>query len=252
MTFKKLNSDETRAIFNVFDDIRYDNLLDAIYHGFHGETYADSAMRPNVVISRIGWNYYLGGDPDHEHARKLLNAFEIRGEIHASKRWLTLLETTFKDTFRVKKRYKFTHETIDYAHVCEIAASISSEYSIVPIDAPKYHRLLTEEWGADFVCNFKDYSDFESNGFGFVVKCGDRIAGGISSYIRFPGGYEIEIITHPDYRRRGLALIMGAHYVKACLEQGMIPHWDAAHEQSRRLAERLGYELAFAYDVYCV
>ena len=47
-----------------------------------------------------------------------------------------------------------------------------------------------------------------------------------SSYTVYRGGIEIEIDTHPDHRRRGLARACGAALMLECLKRGLYS-WDA-------------------------
>ena len=80
---------------------------------------------------------------------------------------------------------------------------------------------------------------------------GERIVSGCGTYLHAPGALEIEIGTHPDFRRRGLAAACGAGFILAALEKGLSPHWDAMNEESCRLALRLGFGPARPYPVVC-
>ena len=72
-------------------------------------------------------------------------------------------------------------------------------------------------------------------------------AAGASSYAVWDGGIEIQIDTRPDLRRRGLALSCGARLILTCLDQGLLPSWDAHDRRSAALAEKLGYRLDRPY-----
>lgn len=54
----------------------------------------------------------------------------------------------------------------------------------------------------------------------------------------------------PDLRRRGLALSCGARLILTCLDQGLLPSWDAHDRRSAALAEKLGYRLDRPYPAY--
>lgn len=73
---------------------------------------------------------------------------------------------------------------------------------------------------------------------------------GASSYSSFRGGIEIEIDTHPEHRRRGLAYACGAALILKCLERGWYPSWDAQNPWSLALAQKLGYHFDKAYTAY--
>ena len=82
-----------------------------------------------------------------------------------------------------------------------------------------------------------------------VNKEGVPVAGA-SSYYVYPGGIEIQIDTHQDYRRRGLATTAAAGLILACLDRGLYPSWDAANLSSVALAEKLGYQFDHEYTAY--
>ena len=79
---------------------------------------------------------------------------------------------------------------------------------------------------------------------------GQKIVSGASSYSSYKDGIEIEIDTHKDYRRKGLAYACGAKLILACLEKGWYPSWDAHNKASVALAEKLGYHFDHAYTAF--
>ena len=83
-----------------------------------------------------------------------------------------------------------------------------------------------------------------------VATKGGQLAAGASSYSSYPGGIEIEIDTHKDFRRQGLAYSAGAALILACLDRGWYPSWDAANRPSLALAEKLGYQFSHPYPIY--
>lgn len=101
------------------------------------------------------------------------------------------------------------------------------------------------------VGNFQDYNDYHAHGLGFVIKDDQsKIVSGASSFIRYNDGYEIEIGTHKDHRKQGLATCVAAKFILETLKENKVPHWDAANTQSKNLALKLGYTLKNTYTVY--
>ena len=65
------------------------------------------------------------------------------------------------------------------------------------------------------------------------------------------GKIEIEIQTHPQFRRRGLARTVAAALILYCLEHGIEACWDAANEPSAALArQQLGFHSTGKYEAY--
>ena len=77
-----------------------------------------------------------------------------------------------------------------------------------------------------------------------------QILSGASCYSTYSRGIEVEIDTHPDHRRKGLAYSCGAAMILECLNRGLYPSWDAANLGSVALAEKLGYHFSHEYPVY--
>ena len=62
----------------------------------------------------------------------------------------------------------------------------------------------------------------------------------------------MEIDTHPDFRRRGLARSVAATMILHCLDEGIEPCWDAHNPESAALALQLGFVDPQAYTVFVV
>lgn len=89
-------------------------------------------------------------------------------------------------------------------------------------------------------------------GIGFVLYKDETAVSGATSFSIFNGGIEIEIATHPDYRRKALATITASALMLHCLERDLYPSWDGANMESVRLAQKLGYILKEPYDTYFI
>jgi L-amino acid N-acyltransferase YncA len=64
------------------------------------------------------------------------------------------------------------------------------------------------------------------------------------------GKLEIEIQTHRQFRRRGLARAVAAALILYCIEHGIEACWDAANEPSAALARQLGFHSTGKYEAY--
>lgn len=89
--------------------------------------------------------------------------------------------------------------------------------------------------------NFDSPEDFIARGFGYCALDGSKLACIGSSFVVCQRGVEIQIDTQENYRGRGLATAVAAAMIIHCLENNLIPGWDAATPISAGLAGKLGY-----------
>ncbi len=120
-------------------------------------------------------------------------------------------------------------------------------FEIVAIDAEIAAQLLSEQWSADLVLNTMTPPNNMLGGFGFVAKIDGNIAGGVGCYTMYLNGIEVEIDTHRDYRRRGIATRLAQRLILECGRRGLECHWDAMNNKSAALATKLGFSPAGTY-----
>ena len=65
-----------------------------------------------------------------------------------------------------------------------------------------------------------------------------------------PYGFIENVVTHSDYRGKGLASACVSLMLNDCEKRGITVHWDAQNDTSRHLAEKFGYETESVYSVY--
>jgi len=246
--FKKASVKDMGNLWPLFSDLTYDPTLDALIHGYHGEIFCDDLNTPKLAYGHVGWTYYVVGDATIPSSKELVKQLPSNIEVHCHEAFKTLIKTYHPSTVSDKTRYAMDHQSINVADLTSIIEA-PRNFEILPINGAFYDQLLESKWGEDFVKNFKDKNDYLTNGLGYVAYKEGKIIGGVSSYSRFNEGFDIEIITHQDYRRQGIAKVLGAYFVKECLQANKVPYWDAAHLGSVKLAESLGYTLKKPYKV---
>lgn len=132
----------------------------------------------------------------------------------------------------------------------QLKSQLPQRFTIKPIDEPLYQLCLSEAWSQDLVANYDDFAHYQKAGLGFAILEGEKLVAGASSFASSSTAIEIEIDTHPAYRRRGLARVASAQLLLTCLKLGMDPSWDAHNLASFHLAQQLGYELTKTYTAY--
>lgn len=165
--------------------------------------------------------------------------------------WETKIAQVFGDKAKKITRYAFRKDTqFQKDHLEAMKARLPHSFTLEFLDEETYRYCLENEWCRDWVSQFDSYDDFRQRGLGMVVKKDGIPVSGASSYSVYRGGIEIQIDTHKDYRRQGLASAAAAGLILECLNRGLYPSWDAANLGSVALAEKLGYTFSHEYTAF--
>ena len=207
----------------------------------HGE---DSAM------ASIGDFCFLAGKPVQE----LVNQADAPILVPGSGGWDRLIQDILGERAVPFTRYATRHEPEQFnrSKLTGFTRALPQGFLLRPIEREIYLTLIEEEWAWDLCGCFADDADFLKRGLGFLVTRGGLLVSGAASYAACDGAIEIEIDTHPDFRRLGLATACGAKLILECLTRGIYPGWDAHDSRSLSLARKLGYQLGRPYTAYWV
>ena len=160
-----------------------------------------------------------------------------------------LIESIFGAAAKPEKRFAFHKggESFDRTALEQLAAKRPADVQLRSFDGALYAEAIKADWSRDFVSQFRDAEDYLKRGIGVAALRGGRLVGGASSYTVYRGGIEVQIETHIDHRRQGIAAACGAQLILNCMDRGLYPSWDAANEVSAHLARKLGYRDAGSY-----
>ncbi len=150
---------------------------------------------------------------------------------------------------------EFRRYTMEEDHFCErTLEKLKEHYPFAgvyqKIDETIFHQLSEEDWSESLVAAYSDYEEFHLWGNGFVKIAEGEIIGGISAYVPYRDGYEIEIDVHPDYQGAGVGKALASYFILDCIENETTPYWDAHTKISRNLALKLGYKVKNEYTAY--
>jgi GNAT superfamily N-acetyltransferase len=238
----------------------HDTIILTCIQGHMGRAWADQTDNPKAALLQVGDFCFIGGDAKSEQAVDIITQMlQITGLnvaycVVENKPLGELMEKLYLEDCKKIQRYaiKKRQEEFDLEKLQAIVGALPEKYTLCPIDGKWYEEALQESWSSDLVSSFSSKEDYIERGIGRVIIHNGKIVSGASSYSIYNGGIEIEIDTHEDYRRQGLALITGAALILACRQQGLYPNWDAANMMSVQLAEKLGYEFSNPYDTFMV
>lgn len=232
--------------------------------GVMGDIYADDQNNPTCAMALLADFAFYGGKASQELVEFWPQGNE-RKEIllvPQNAEWASLIEKVYGQRAKKMVRYsvKKEPEVFDKEKLLAVVESFcigegkkqAAAYELKLIDKEIYEWARNQSWARDWVAQFDTWEQYEKLGLGVaILKDGVPVAGA-SSYIRYKNGIEIQIDTHPDYRRQGLGYACGAKLILECLDRGLYPSWDAHNLWSLGLAEKLGYHRGGEYVAYGV
>lgn len=238
-------------VFPLFQDWQ-ETIIWSCLQGVMGEIWVDDSDNPQSALAKLGKQAsfgFLAGQPNLDLIE------ECRGEniilVPQHQGWSDLIETTYRSKAHAFTRYATKKDTrFDREKLEEFVTSLPEGFELQFMDEQLYKVCLIEEWSQDLVANYDDYQHYAQLGLGVVALYQGKLVAGASSYSTYENGIEIEIDTHPDFQRKGLAKAVAAKLILTCLDIGLYPSWDAHTKISLDLAEKIGYEFSYEYRAY--
>jgi RimJ/RimL family protein N-acetyltransferase len=221
-------------------------VIDAVLEGVLGDAWADDPARPRVAHLELDFNL-LAGDLESPAAAATIRSLRTGEHLAAPESWAMVVRSA--RAVEPYERIAFSQpQRWDRARLADLTGRLPEGFELERVGPDSVAAF--EELADSLVYNFKSLEDFLERGVGFGIRHRDRFVAGCSSFAISSRSLEFEIETHPDYQRRGLALVAGARMLEHCLDHSLEPCWDAAHEVSARLAERLGFGQRRPYTAY--
>ena len=184
---------------------------------------------------------YLDGRPDAESLAVLEERYRARAWVCLTDEWEAALVARHPDMrvfqrwqMKSASRFRFP-EAAPIPAGCRVAEMDGIAFDLHPFS----HGV-----------HYASYADFRKDGAGAVAWRGGQIVASASSYISMDGEVELDVSTVEPLRGRGLASACVARMLRDCAARGIVVHWDAQNEASRRLAAKFGFETECAYSVY--
>lgn len=245
---EKKNREERRALLPFYQNTK-DTLLLSGLQGHLGQGFlSDDGQSALLIVQGF---IFLSGKPDAAFFRQAMKACDpgIFLTFSGSNAWLSIAEDWGADLEMT--RYALDTPAVFDEQKLKQLALPPEGFELRAADEALYHACRELSWCNDAVSAFPDYAAFFRDGYAVVALNEGKIAAACGAYAFSDGQWEIEIDTHPDFRRRGLATACGAAFILHCLERKKTPHWDAMTFVSVALAEKLGFENPRPYRVVC-
>ncbi|WP_223702476.1 GNAT family N-acetyltransferase [Sutcliffiella deserti] len=223
--------------------------------GHMGTAWVDDPENPTVAQINVGIFVFFAGDSSSKTAEELLyNLPDFTLAIVDSDEWKNRIETVHSDSFEKFQRYRFMKSPnyFDGKYLKNLLTTLPDGYEIKRIDKniaelPSFHEL-----SEDFVSQFESIEDFLNRGVGYSILKNGQVVSAATSFSIYDEGIEIEVASHPNHRRKGLASITASALILDCLDRGKYPSWDGANLESVELAKKLGYKFKESYDTYFI
>lgn len=228
-------------------DLGIESILDG-QSGRQISVVVDDVVSPHVALIRYGTFGILAGDATHANAARLIQSIVLPCAIQPSPDdWINLLYNLHAGKIKTTERFSFTHSFIDTASLNRTLKQHSNVYNLHEIDTATAQMMEKDEWHKYHLLNYNSPEDFAGNGFASGITVNGTLASVCSAALRCASGIELNVITLPAFRNRGLAEAAAAATIIKAIDQKLIPHWDAANERSARLAMRLGFKPTGSY-----
>lgn len=224
--------------------------------GEGGDLYVDDLNDPTVLVAVVSDYVFFAGKPGSD---KLDTALNYVDSLFSDGYNIRPVEKSFESEildyfgsraytysrFAMERTFKY----MDFNKLSKNVEAKEGEFSFAMIEEELFKYCKETEWANNFVVSYDTYEQWKTGGLGvMILKDGEPVAGA-SSYSNYPGGIEIEIVTRSDYREKGLATAAGSKLILECKKRNLVASWDAAHEQSMKLAMKLGYKLLYPYTI---
>jgi GNAT superfamily N-acetyltransferase len=214
-----------------------DAILGHVASTGHGRAWVDRWPRPAALLVEAGGNYLLTGAPatvDPAALRPL-----VRGFLAASSGFDAVLDEAFPDRIRWERVvYRFPGTAMAPAGPPATVRLLGTG------DVPVVERLggeirwVAKTWGglAGLAASGHAYGAFERN----------RLAAVTCTFFRGARHDDAGVATEPELRGRGLGTASARAWCTGTVALGRVPTWTTSLDNaaSRRIAERLGFELA--------
>lgn len=253
-TIYKVDENLRKKLYPMFENMN-DTIILSCLQGHMGTAWVDDLENPKVAQLVVGVFIFYAGDPNTKGAEELLyNLKEDSLVIVDTDEWKNRIETIHKGSIEKFQRYAFKRDVkyLDYNYIKSFLNTLPEEYELKKVDLDLANSKSFQELSEDFTSQFESIEDYINKGVGYCILHNGQVVCGASSYSIYDNGIEIEIDTHPNYRRKGLATIAASALILHCLDRGIYPNWDAANLKSVNLAQKLGYVLEADYDTYYI
>lgn len=243
MIYEIFNYNNFDKIKPLFDDIRF-YMGNSVLNGLMGKAYVDNVLNPNIAFLVVRGYCFMSGKLNEKKLKDIIDKNFKNYVLIPSDNLKNEIENIYKNNIVKAQRYSIKKEVeFNKDKLNDMVNNLSQNFKLIKINKKLSDRIKKENF-----INITD--DYEENGIGYCCMYENEIIGVASSNIFYNDGIEVNIKVKENYRRKGIASAMAARLILECLKENKKISWDAANMNSVHLAQKLGFELDSAYDVY--
>ena len=218
-----------------------------------GSLIVDDTYSPSVAMYSIPMMIFLTGDATSSTALEFTKSLPpLIILIVPDDKWRELLKNELGERLVVHHRTHLDHSTLDIARLRKLKEELPVGYKLKELDLDVLPQI-DPEYAIQIQMYYGKIENLVKTGIGFyILDDKDKLASYAYTPFPFIDEFEIQVFTKnsPEYRRKGLATVVSAALIEFGLENGYIPHWDAANESSVKLALKLGYTNPLPWEAY--
>ncbi|RAS81891.1 GNAT family N-acetyltransferase [Priestia endophytica] len=192
----------------------------------------------DLVFNKDFYSYFI------EKIYRKENRFTV---FTPSTEWESFFDDVFKPYVQKMRRSKYRFVSSAFHPKYKLSNSYNLK-TFTPNTLRKSDNFnesyILEYWGTE--------DNFNKNGLGVCIMDRKNIVAECISIFHSGKTAEIDIITNPNYRGKGLGTIVGQEFIKQCLVKNVLPAWDCDinNESSKVLAHKLGFSNEEHYALY--
>ncbi|MDM9384536.1 GNAT family N-acetyltransferase [Chlorogloeopsis sp. ULAP01] len=244
----ELDSDNRESIRKLFDHYPcLRGFVAAVIEGDMGKVFVDSQEKPRMALSVLEF-HFLAGDPLHANPQQLEKLLQPGGMVIApTPAWQQLVTAIYPNPLDIDHREAFQVDKFDVERLRQFCQAVPSGFELRQVRLEEVTQFAAD-LNPYLGYNFRSHEDLMTRGVALGILHQGRFVSGASSAAVGGGKVEIDIHTHEQFRRRGLARAVAAALILYCLDRGLEPCWDAANEPSSALARQLGFRSTGKYE----
>ncbi len=156
--------------------------------------------------------------------------------------WKAKLLEFFEGKIIERRRTRLSHQNLSLEKLMGLKKPLPEGYVLERVDKETAEKL-PEILKVHIPILYGSVDNFMEQSIGFCVKKGDEAVSMASSTVPYTSLLEMQVATvdSPEFRRKGFGTAASIALIEYCLENGIVPVWEAANDRSVEMALKLGY-----------